>query len=216
MSRMVVPIPAPHRTGNVLGRLLRCDAVYYDAVAMSEPVESVIEASRAARETVAESDAGFLWDFWYPAVRSTEVKGNRLATAMLLEVPLVLGRTAEGQAFAMRDSCPHRGIPLSYGRFDGKNLECSYHGWRFEACSGQCVEIPSLTSQDKLKVERIFAGHYPCLERDGYFWVYMSAADRGCRRRFLPRRSWQHSAKNIGSRIWIAICRRTSTKGSLA
>ncbi len=173
---MVVPIPAPHRTGNVLGQLLRCDAVYYDAVAMSEPVESVIEASRAARETVAESDAGFLWDFWYPAVRSTEVKGNRLAAAMLLEVPLVLGRTAEGQAFAMRDSCPHRGIPLSYGRFDGKNLECSYHGWRFEACSGQCVEIPSLTSQDKLKVERIFAGHYPCLERDGYFWVYMSAA----------------------------------------
>ena len=158
-----------------MGRLLRCDAVYYDAVAMSEPVQSVIEASTAVRETVAESDAGFLWDFWYPAVRSTAVKGNRLATAMLLEVPLVLGRTAEGQAFAMRDSCPHRGIPLSYGRFDGKNLECSYHGWRFEACSGQCVEIPSLTSQDKLKVERIFAGHYPCLERDGYFWVYMSA-----------------------------------------
>jgi phenylpropionate dioxygenase-like ring-hydroxylating dioxygenase large terminal subunit len=172
---MVVPIPARHQTGNVLGRLLRCDAVYYDAVAMSEPVQSVIEASTAVRETVAESDAGFLWDFWYPAVRSTAVKGNRLATAMLLEVPLVLGRTAEGQAFAMRDSCPHRGIPLSYGRFDGKNLECSYHGWRFEACSGQCVEIPSLTSQDKLKVERIFAGHYPCLERDGYFWVYMSA-----------------------------------------
>ena len=127
-----------------------------------------------ARETVAESDAGFLWDFWYPALRSTEVTGNHLKTAMLLEVPLVLGRTSEGKPFAMRDSCPHRGIPLSYGRFDGKTLECSYHGWKFEACSGRCVEIPSLTSQDKLKVERIFAGHYPCEERDGYFWVYMN------------------------------------------
>ena len=60
----------------------------------------------------------------------------------------------------MRDSCPHRGIPLSYGRFDGKAVECSYHGWRFDACSGQCIEIPSLTSQDKLKVDRVFAGHY--------------------------------------------------------
>jgi phenylpropionate dioxygenase-like ring-hydroxylating dioxygenase large terminal subunit len=78
----------------------------------------------------------------------------------------------------MRDSCPHRGIPLSYGRFDGKTLECSYHGWKFEACSGQCVEIPSLTSQDKLRVERIFAGHYPCEERDGYFWVYMASRGR--------------------------------------
>ena len=143
---------------------------------MSEAVRSLLRANgESARETVAESDAGFLWDFWYPALRSTEVTGNHLRTAMLLEVPLVLGRTTEGKAFAMRDSCPHRGIPLSYGRFDGKNLECSYHGWKFEACSGQCVEIPSLTSQDKLKVERIFAGHYPCEERDGYFWVYMSA-----------------------------------------
>jgi phenylpropionate dioxygenase-like ring-hydroxylating dioxygenase large terminal subunit len=93
---------------------------------------------------------------------------------MLLEVPLVLGRTDEGKAFAMRDSCPHRGIPLSYGRFDGKSVECAYHGWKFEACSGRCVEIPSLTSQDKLKVERVFAGHFPCEERDGYIWVYMT------------------------------------------
>jgi len=75
----------------------------------------------------------------------------------------------------MRDSCPHRGIPLSYGRLDGKVVECSYHGWRFEACTGQCVEIPSLPRQDKLKIERIFAGHCPCEERDGYVWVYMNS-----------------------------------------
>jgi phenylpropionate dioxygenase-like ring-hydroxylating dioxygenase large terminal subunit len=35
-----------------------------------------------------------------------------------------------------------------------------------------------LTSQDKLKVERIFAGHYPCEERDGYIWVYMNSGGR--------------------------------------
>ncbi|HXL22635.1 MAG TPA: Rieske 2Fe-2S domain-containing protein [Candidatus Dormibacteraeota bacterium] len=137
------------------------------------------EATRAIFQTQSDpaspADPGFLWDFWYPALRSREIRGNKLATAMLLEVPLVLGRTAEGQPFAMRDSCPHRGIPLSYGHFDGKVLECSYHGWRFDACSAQCLEIPSLTSQDKLKVDRIFAGHYPCEERDSYIWVYMNA-----------------------------------------
>jgi phenylpropionate dioxygenase-like ring-hydroxylating dioxygenase large terminal subunit len=146
--------------------------------AVSEAVRPILQTTLQERETAPDQDAGFLWDFWYPALRSTEVTGNRLVTAMLLEVPLVLGRTAEGKAFAMRDSCPHRGIPLSYGRFDGKTVECSYHGWKFEACSGQCVEIPSLTSQDKLKVERIFAGHYPCEERDGYFWVYMNSRGR--------------------------------------
>ena len=145
---------------------------------MSEAARTVLQGSVAGdvvSEAAPANDAGFLWDFWYPAVRSGAVGGSRMATAMLLEVPLLLGRTADGKVFAMRDSCPHRGIPLSHGRFDGKVVECSYHGWRFDACSGQCVEIPSLTSQDKLKVDRVYAGHYPCAEHDGYLWVYMNA-----------------------------------------
>jgi phenylpropionate dioxygenase-like ring-hydroxylating dioxygenase large terminal subunit len=89
-------------------------------------------------------------------------------------VPLVLGRDSGGRPFALRDSCPHRGIPLSYGRLDsGGLLECCYHGWRFEPVSGQCKEIPSLTSDSKLKIERIFANAFPCREQDGYFWVLM-------------------------------------------
>lgn len=143
---------------------------------MSEAVRTMLPPSDAAANAPArEQDPGFLWDFWYPALRSSEIRGSRLATAMLLEIPLVLGRTSDGRVFAMRDSCPHRGIPLSYGRFDGQTVECSYHGWRFEACTARCVEIPSLSRQDKLRVDRIFAGHYPCEERDGYVWVYMTA-----------------------------------------
>jgi phenylpropionate dioxygenase-like ring-hydroxylating dioxygenase large terminal subunit len=146
---------------------------------MSEAAQTMLAgAAGPAQEARREADAGFLWDFWYPALRSSQIAGQRLATAMLLEVPLVLGRTPEGKAFAMRDSCPHRGIPLSHGHFDGKTLECSYHGWKFDACSGQCLEIPSLSSQDKLKVDRVFAGHYPCEERDGYVWVYMRSRGR--------------------------------------
>ena len=146
---------------------------------MSDSFSAVAASSIAAlgdadsSRNSGASDPGFLWDFWYPAVRSSEIRGRKLVTAMLLEVPLVLGRTDDGEAFALRDSCPHRGIPLSYGRFDGKAVECSYHGWKFEACTGRCIEIPSLTSQDKLRVERIFASHFPCEERDGYVWVYM-------------------------------------------
>lgn len=132
-------------------------------------------AGPSPRDRVSDAEPGFLWDFWYPALRSTQITGRKLSTAMLLEVPLVLGRTSQGKTFAIRDSCPHRGIPLSYGRFDGATVECSYHGWKFDACSGQCVQIPSLASQDKLRVDRIFAGHYPCEEHDGFVWVYMTA-----------------------------------------
>jgi phenylpropionate dioxygenase-like ring-hydroxylating dioxygenase large terminal subunit len=154
---------------------------------MSEAVRTILQLNaEAARDTAGEADPGFLWDFWYPAVHSTAIRGNKLVKAMVLEVPLVLGRTADGKAFAMRDSCPHRGIPLSYGHFDGQTVECSYHGWRFDACTARCVEIPSLTNQDKLKVDRIFAGHYPCEERDGYVWVYMNGPGSRLPERVAP------------------------------
>ena len=132
----------------------------------------------AARDTVTEKprDAAsqMLWGFWYPALPSARVRSRRLERAMLLEVPLVLGRDAAGRPFALRDICPHRAFPLSFGRFDGSSVECAYHGWQFDAHTGQCRYIPSLTADSKLKCERIHAGSFPCEERDGFFWVFMT------------------------------------------
>jgi phenylpropionate dioxygenase-like ring-hydroxylating dioxygenase large terminal subunit len=154
----------------------RIEQCQEDSHSMSEATRVVFEeAANVTRGALPESDLGFLWNFWYPAIRSVRVHGQKLAKATLLEIPLVIGRTSDGRAFAMRDVCPHRGIPLSCGHFDGKNLQCSYHGWQFDALSGRCVAIPSLTDADKLKVERINAGHFPCAERDGYVWVYICA-----------------------------------------
>ena len=118
--------------------------------------------------------AEMMWRFWYPALRSKQVRGRKLVRAMLLDVPLVLGRDAAGKAFALRDVCPHRAFPLSFGQFDGATVECAYHGWRFEAHTGQCRAIPSLTPDSKLKCERIYAGSFPCEEHDGYIWCFMS------------------------------------------
>ena len=96
---------------------------------------------------------------------------------MLLGRPLVIGRSASGEAFALQDACPHRGIPLSYGHFDGTAIECAYHGWQFEALSGRCLKIPSLTSDATLKVERICARGFPSREADGFFWVFVPDDD---------------------------------------
>src|SRR5579863_628192 len=115
-----------------------------------------------------------MWGFWYPALRSSRVYGRKLARAILLDVPLVLGRDAAGKPFALRDVCPHRAFPLSFGQFDGASVECAYHGWQFDAHTGQCKLIPSLTPDSKLKCERIHAGAFPCEERDGYIWAYMN------------------------------------------
>lgn len=122
-----------------------------------------------------ENAAGeFLWGFWYPALRSAQVHGRKLVHTLLLGVPLAVGRDAAGKPFALLDVCPHRAFPLSFGQFDGAAVECAYHGWQFDAQTGQCKVIPSLTADSKLKCERVFAGGFPCAERDGYIWAFMA------------------------------------------
>jgi phenylpropionate dioxygenase-like ring-hydroxylating dioxygenase large terminal subunit len=133
--------------------------------------------SDAASSVTKEPASDMLWGFWYPALRSEQVRGGKLVRAMLLEVPLVIGRDEQGNPFALRDVCPHRAFPLSFGRFDGANIECAYHGWQFDAHNGQCKLIPSLTADTNLKCERIYARSFPCAERDGYVWAFMTNAE---------------------------------------
>jgi len=123
--------------------------------------------------------AELIFGEWYPALRADTLRREDTAVTMLLGIPLLLGRKSDGQLFAMRDLCPHRGIPLSAGWFDGETVQCKYHGWRFEPCSGQCQEIPSLTSHDSLEPTKIYANSFPVAERDGYAWVYVPEAGAG-------------------------------------
>jgi len=118
-------------------------------------------------------DSLMLHGFWYRALPADRVFRNQLVKAMLLEQPLVIGRDAQGMPFALLDACPHRGMPLYCGRFENGQVECSYHGWRFDAHSGQCTVIPSLTAEQKLKVDRIYCGSFACEEHDGFVWVYI-------------------------------------------
>ena len=65
---------------------------------MSEATRTILqENSESSREAGREADGGFLWDFWYPAIKSEAIRGKKMAKATLLEVPLVLGRTNEGE-----------------------------------------------------------------------------------------------------------------------
>ena len=158
--------------------------------------------------TASSIDGELLWGFWYPALRSDELRGRALVTSTRLEVPLVLGRDAAGKAFALRDVCPHRAFPLSAGTCDGQTVECTYHGWRFDAHTGQCREVPSITADSKLQCDRIYAGSFPCEERDGYVWVYLANPEgRAVDRSAIPARPGT-------AEIQRALPHRASHRGS--
>jgi phenylpropionate dioxygenase-like ring-hydroxylating dioxygenase large terminal subunit len=121
--------------------------------------------------------AELLRGLWYVALPGADVRSGRLVHKTLLGEPVLIGRGDDGRVFALRDICPHRGIPLHYGRFDGETIACCYHGWRFDT-AGTCVEIPSLREGQQVDLAKIRCGSYPCVERQGVVWIYFSRPDQ--------------------------------------
>ncbi len=113
-----------------------------------------------------------LFDCWYLALPGRQLQPGRMQRKMMLGISVLLTRDTQGNVFAMRDICPHRGIPLSDGSFDGKEIECCYHGWKFD-CSGTCTHIPSLLANQKFELNRVKVGSFPCREVQGNIWVYL-------------------------------------------
>ncbi len=118
------------------------------------------------------ADSSFLTGFWYVAAASSDIKRNSIHHRTLLNEPVLIGRDGNGSAVAMRDTCPHRGTLLSRGHFDGTEVECPYHGWRFTT-QGQCTAIPSQFPDQKPQPEDIKTQTYPVRESQGVLWIFM-------------------------------------------
>jgi len=109
--------------------------------------------------------ANYLRNAWYAAANGDELKAAPLSRVLLGE-PLVFYRTETGAVVALQDRCPHRFAPLSMGKIRGDQLECPYHGLRFDR-TGACSHNPHGTIPAKATVRS-----YPTLERFGYIWFW--------------------------------------------
>src|ERR1700761_2364461 len=129
----------------------------------------------------------FLRDCWYMACLSAKVSRAGMRREMLLGEPVLIGRGRDGAVFAMRDICPHRGVPLSAGKvMADETVECPYHGWRFRR-DGVCAAIPSLVGGEQIVPTNIKVRSYPVREQDGLIWVYMPAKDGAAPKSEPPR-----------------------------
>ena len=123
------------------------------------------------------TDDGFLTDSWYLAAPSSELEKGQQHRIMMLGEPVVVGRTPDGEAFALRDICPHRLVPLSAGKqleTDGEwALQCPYHGWRF-GTDGVCKLMPSLTDGSAYDPSKVKVRRYPIHEANGAVYIYVA------------------------------------------
>ena len=129
------------------------------------------------------SPEGLLLDCWYLARPSAEVRPGTQARVMIAGEPVLVGRTSAGEAFALKDVCPHRGVPLSAGRQlpapDGSpSVQCPYHGWQFGAGDGVCKLMPSLVEGQAMDASRVRVRRYPVAEKHGLLFVYVAADPR--------------------------------------
>jgi phenylpropionate dioxygenase-like ring-hydroxylating dioxygenase large terminal subunit len=121
----------------------------------------------------AQSDVS-LPRWWYVACRSQELRRPRARTVH--GVPLVLFRDGRGRAVALLDRCPHRNVPLSMGAVRDGQLECAYHGWRFDG-GGACRLVPGLDSDAPADRPARRVTAFPVVERDGWVWVVPGGDD---------------------------------------
>jgi phenylpropionate dioxygenase-like ring-hydroxylating dioxygenase large terminal subunit len=125
---------------------------------------------------IMERLAEILRGCWYVIGGSIDVRRGQMIAARLGGVPIVVVRRSTGALFALRDTCPHRGVPLHYGRVLNDTVECPYHGWRYNA-EGVCVEIPSLSEDQLIDISKIRCQKFQAMERYGLVWVYLPQTD---------------------------------------
>lgn len=119
----------------------------------------------------------FLRDIWYFGLPAAELKPKQIKAKIILGEPILFGRTSSGTPFALRNLCPHRGIPLHYGSFENDEVICPYHGWRFNP-HGHCTLIPSLTSDSDVDPKQFSVFSYPVREVQGNLWIYIPTKEQ--------------------------------------
>lgn len=106
---------------------------------------------------------------WHPVAFSDDIT-NTPFRFQLLDRPLIAVRLG-GKVSVFKDLCIHRGSALSLGKVIGEEIQCAYHGWRFDG-EGQCTFIPSRPSGSIPKKARI--EKYQAVEKGGMLWVCLS------------------------------------------
>lgn len=108
-------------------------------------------------------------DRWYPVAASDDLVPRHAFHGRLRGRELVAWRADDGHANVWDNRCLHRGVRLSIGRNDGRELVCRYHGWRYANRTGGCTYIPAHPAGSPART--ICTRTFPVVERYGLVWT---------------------------------------------
>lgn len=76
---------------------------------------------------------------WTEVISLDEIPrlGARILRTDTMDIALF--RTSTDEVFALKDSCPHKGGPLSQGIVHGNTVTCPLHNWKIDLNSGEAL-----------------------------------------------------------------------------
>ncbi len=116
-----------------------------------------------------------LRNYWYPILLAEELKDKPVSVRVLGE-DMVVWRDSEGAVHVFPDFCPHRKVRLSLGKVIGDDLQCPFHGIRFDG-NGQCTFIP-WEPEGSTPPKGFKAHSYPAIELRGLIFSYIGEPDK--------------------------------------
>lgn len=106
---------------------------------------------------------------WFPIASSTDLPKRHVYQAQLLGREFAVWRADDGYVNVWENRCLHRGVRLSIGTNDGKELKCQYHGWRYANRTAGCTYIPAHPADAPART--ICNNTYPAHEAHGLIWA---------------------------------------------
>src|SRR5579859_6733951 len=105
---------------------------------------------------------------WYPIAASHDLPFRHVFHGQLLGREFAVWRADDGYVNVWENRCLHRGVRLSLGINDGRELKCQYHGWRYANRTAGCTYIPAHPSDAPART--ITNRTFPAVERYGLVW----------------------------------------------
>jgi ferredoxin-NADP reductase/nitrite reductase/ring-hydroxylating ferredoxin subunit len=109
---------------------------------------------------------------WHPIASSSDLPKRHIFHGQLWGRELAVWRADDGHVNVWENRCLHRGVRLSIGLNEGRELRCLYHGWRYANRTAGCTYIPAHPADAPART--ISNNTYPGVEAHGLIW---SAAD---------------------------------------
>lgn len=133
--------------------LLRLDEIDRIEVLEDQPTPAFIPLSSVGRRS--KQEAG-----WVPGPAAADIPVGELTRFDVNDTESFVITNVENRIAVFRNACVHQGLSLDGGMVEDGVIRCPWHGFTFEASSGECLSAPGA------QLEQM-----PTRIEDGVIWI---------------------------------------------